>query len=94
MHILSDQHISLSKTMLHQESFEFLNIASNKKHQNKFFTNDLIFETVADLLQVKSASFDVENSLLNSRYKYTADTLTTNLGKSKLSEDKEARKDI
>ena len=69
-------------------------VAIYKKHQNKFFTNDLIFETVADLIQVKSASFDVENSLLNSRYKYTADTLTTNLGKSKLSEDKEARKDI
>ena len=64
-----------------------------KEHRNKFFTNDLIFETVADLLRVKSSSIVEENSLLNSKYKYTVDTLTTNLGKNKLSEDKNPRKD-
>ena len=68
-------------------------VAVYKNNKNKFFTNDLIFETVADLLQVKSASIEVENSLLNSKYKYTVDTLTTNLGKNKLSEDKNPRKD-
>lgn len=68
-------------------------VAVYKKNRNKFFTNDLIFETVADLLQVKSSSIDEGNSLLNSKYKYTVDTLTTNLGKNRLSEDKEARKD-
>ena len=68
-------------------------VAVYKKNRNKFFTNDLLFETVADLLQVKSSSIDEGNSLLNSKYNYTVDTLTTNLGKNKLSEDKEARKD-
>ncbi|MGN1398510.1 MAG: phosphoethanolamine transferase [Erysipelotrichaceae bacterium] len=69
-------------------------VAVYKNNKNKFFTNDLLFETMADLLQVKSASIDVENSLLNSKFKYTADTLTTNLGKNKLSEDKEARRSM
>ena len=68
-------------------------VAVYKKNRNKFFTNDLLFETVADLLQVKSSSIDEGNSLLNSKYRYTVDTLTTNLGKNRLSEDKEARKD-
>ena len=68
-------------------------VAVYKKNRNKFFTNDLLFETVADLLQVKSTSIDEGNSLLNNKYKYTVDTLTTNLGKNRLSEDKEARKD-
>ena len=68
-------------------------VAVYKKNRNKFFTNDLLFETVADLLQVKSSSIDEGNSLLNSKYKYTVDTLTTNLGKNRLSEDKEDRKD-
>ena len=35
-----------------------------------------------------------ENSLLNSKYQYTKDTLTTHLGNVKLSEDKEPRKDL
>lgn len=69
-------------------------VAVYKKNRNKFFTNDLIFETVADLLQVKSSSIDEGNSLLNSKYKYTVDTLTTNLGKNKLSEDKKPRLDL
>lgn len=69
-------------------------VAVYKKNRNKFFTNDLLFETVADLLQVKSSSIDEGNSLLNSKYKYTVDTLTTNLGKNKLSEDKKPRLDL
>ena len=68
-------------------------VAVYKKNRNKFFTNDLLFETVADLLQVKSTSIDEGNSLLNNKYKYTVDSLTTNLGKNRLSEDEEARKD-
>ena len=69
-------------------------VAVYKKNRNKFFTNDLLFETVADLLQVKSTSIDEGNSLLNNKYKYTVDTLTTNLGKNKLSEDKKPRLDL
>lgn len=65
-------------------------VAVYQKHKNKFFTNDLIYETVADLLQVKSNRVVEENSILNSKYKYTGDTLTTRLGRKKLSEDKEA----
>ena len=54
----------------------------------------MIFEAVAYLLHVKSNSIDEGNSLLNSKYKYTVDTLTTNLGKNRLSEDKKPRLDL
>ena len=66
----------------------------SREHKNHYFTNDLIYELVCDLLQIKSNHFMEENSLLNSKYQYTKDTLTTDLGKVKLSEDKEPRKDL
>lgn len=61
--------------------------------KNTYFTNDLIYETVCSLLQIKSNHFDESNSLLNSKYKYTRDMLTTALGTKKISEDKEPRND-
>lgn len=64
-----------------------------RNNRNKYFTNDMIYEVICDLLRVKSNRFVEENSILNSKYKYTPETLTTNLGKTKLIEDKEPRKD-
>lgn len=64
-----------------------------KAKRNTYFTNDLIYETVCSLLQVKSNHFDEGNSLLNSKYKYTRDMLMTALGSRKISEDKEPRND-
>lgn len=51
-----------------------------KAKRNTYFTNDLIYETVCSLLQVKSNHFDEGNSLLNSKYKYTREMLMTALG--------------
>lgn len=64
-----------------------------KAKRNTYFTNDLIYETVCSLLQIKSNHFDEGNSLLNSKYKYTREMLTTALGSRKISEDKEPRND-
>lgn len=68
-------------------------VQAYRNNKNKYFTNDMIYEVVCDLLQVKSNRFVEENSVLNSKYKFTRETLTTNLGKTKLTADKEPRKD-
>ena len=69
------------------------NLKIYRDNRNKYFTNDMIYEVVCDLLRVKSNFFVEENSILNSKYKFTPETLTTNLGKTKISEDKEPRDD-
>ena len=56
---------------------------------DKYYTNDLNYELVCELLQIKSNHYNEENSILSKKYKFTRDTLTTNLGRTKLSEDKE-----
>ena len=53
----------------------------------------MIYEVVCDLLRIKSNHFVEENSVLSGKYKFTRETLTTNLGKTKLTADKEPRKD-
>ena len=60
-----------------------------RSHENSYFTNDLMYEVIAGILNIKSNHYDEENSLASPSYKYTRDTLTTRLGKSKLSEDTE-----
>lgn len=54
---------------------------------DKYYTNDLNYELVCELLQIKSNHYNEENSILNKKYKFTRDTLTTNLGENNLSED-------
>ena len=68
-------------------------VKTYKENRNKYFTNDMMYEVVCDLLRVKSNHFEEGNSILNSKYKFTRETLTTNLGKTKLIEDKEPRND-
>lgn len=65
--------------------------ATMKKHSNLYFTNDLIYETICGLLQIKSNHYLPENCILDSSYKFTRETLTTNLGKLKLTEDTEEK---
>lgn len=69
-------------------------VADFRTNRNKFFTNDLMYELVCGLLQVQSNHFDEENCLLSRKYKYSRNTLTTELGKLKLSDDKQARRDM
>lgn len=63
--------------------------ANLKAHQSSYFTNDLNFELVCGLLGVKTTVYDESKGLASNKYRFTRDTLTTNLGKIKLSEDKE-----
>lgn len=63
-------------------------VAQYKKSENKYYTNDLNYELVCELLQIKSNHYQEENSILSKQYKFTRNTLTTNLGRRKLSEDK------
>ncbi len=55
--------------------------------EETYFSNDLIYEAVCGLLQIKSNYYDESNGLFSTKYKFTKDTLRTNLGKTKLSED-------
>ena len=63
--------------------------ATFRSHADSYFTNDLMYETVAGILNLKSDHYDESNSLASPTYKYTRDTLTTKLGKVKLSADKD-----
>lgn len=67
-------------------------VAVFKEHRNAYFTNDLMYEAVCNLLQIKSNHYNEDESLLNSLYKYTREDLTTELGKMRLVDDKEPRK--
>lgn len=69
------------------------NVAVFKEHRNAYFTNDLAYELVCNLLQIKSNHYNENESLLNSSYKYTREDLTTELGKMRLVDDKEPRRD-
>lgn len=67
-------------------------VAVFKEHRNAYFTNDLMYEAVCNLLQIKSNRYNENESLLNSSYKYKREDLTTELGKMRLADDKEPRK--
>lgn len=56
-------------------------------HKEKYFTNDLAYELVCGILNVKSNHYDETNSLASPLYKYTRDMLKTNLGERSISED-------
>ena len=58
-----------------------------QSHANSYFTNDLVYELIAGILNIRSNHYDENNSLASSKYKFTRDTLKTKLGEWKLSED-------
>ena len=58
-----------------------------RSHVDSYFTNDLMYETVCGLLQVKYEHYELENSLTSSLYKWNKNNLTTNLGKTPLTQD-------
>lgn len=64
-----------------------------KQNKEKYVSNDLMFELLCGLLQLSSPEYNEENSLTSEKYKWTKDTLTTDLGKRKLSEDPGAELD-
>lgn len=67
---------------LYPETFETM-----KKNKEQYFTNDLMYEVVCNLLQITSNHYNSENSILSPDYKFNQNNLTTMLGKRKLTED-------
>ena len=66
-------------------------VATFKENKNAYFTNDMIYEVVCNLLQIESNHYDSTNSLLSNDYKYTREMLTTSLGRTPIADDKEPR---
>ena len=56
-------------------------------HQNYYFTNDLAYELMCSIFNIKSNHFDETNSLASPQYKFTRDMLTTDLGKMYIKDD-------
>lgn len=58
-----------------------------KINQDKFVTNDLIYDFMCGIFNIKSNHYDETNSLTSKRYKYHLKDLLTNLGQIKVSDD-------
>lgn len=51
-----------------------------KNNQNKYFTNDLVYELMCGIFDISSNHYMPENSLASSTFKYIIDDLRTDLG--------------
>ena len=58
-----------------------------KKHENQYFTNDLTYEWVGGILQIKSDHLDEKNDLSSEKFQFTRDTLKTDLGRKNIKDD-------
>ena len=56
-------------------------------HREKYFTNDMIFDTVCGILNAPSNHYDAGQDFSSTKYKFNRDNLTTMLGQHKISED-------
>lgn len=74
---LSDEYIAKNNQIVQ-------NINNNS---NKYFTNDLIYEFICGILNIKSNHYDEANSIASKTYKYTKEMLKTNLGKLWIKDD-------
>lgn len=79
---VSDDYIAC-----HPERYEAL-----LANRDKFFTNDLIYDLMCGLLDVRSNHFDEAECLASKQYRYTRDMLLTYEGKKHISEDTDERK--
>lgn len=74
---LADDYISK-----HPEVYSAL-----KANRDKYWTNDLAYELICGILDIKSNHYDEANSLASTQYKYTKDMLMTDLGKLHIIDD-------
>ena len=74
---LSDEYIAKNSEI-------YTDICNNS---NKYFTNDLIYEFICGILNIKSNHYDETNSIASSKYKYTKEMLKTNLGELWIKDD-------
>ena len=70
----SDEYISQHKEVS----------ATLKKHVNLYWTNDLAYELLCSIFDIKSNRFDEANSLASEKFKYNREDLRTNCGQSKI----------
>lgn len=63
----------------HKEVYETL-----KMHENFYWTNDLAYELLCSILDVKSNRFDETNSLASEKFKYKREDLRTNCGQTRI----------
>ena len=75
-------HCSDSYISNHKERFDAM-----RANKDKYFTNDLMYEFVCGVLDVRSNHFDTDNSLAYPNYKYTRDMLLTNNGQTPINAD-------
>ena len=64
-------------------------VATLEKNREKYFTNDLIYDTFCGLINAKSNRYDAGQDFSSEEYRFTRETLTTMLGQHKLTEDTE-----
>ncbi len=57
------------------------------RHQGRYFTNDMLYDTVCGLLNAPSARYDAGQDFSSDSYGFTRQALTTMLGQHSLSED-------
>lgn len=74
---LSDDYIRL-----HGSRYEAL-----RKNKDKYFTNDLVYDLMCGIFDIRSNRFDESCSLASADYRFTRDTLLTFEGKIHISED-------
>lgn len=60
-----------------------------RSHEHSYFTNDLVYEMMAGIMNLESSHYDPTNSFASGRYRFNRDNLTTNLGANRLTEDTE-----
>ena len=74
---MSDEYIAT-----HPERAEAL-----KGNSGKYWTNDLLYELICGIFDIKSNHFKEKNSLAHKEYCHTRETLTIMEGEIKLTED-------
>lgn len=58
-----------------------------RQNENKYFTNDLAYDLMCGIFNIKSNHFDESNCFASPLYKFTRETLKTNLGKIDIKDD-------
>lgn len=58
-----------------------------RQNENQYFTNDLAYDLMCGIFNIKSNHFDESNCFASPLYKFTRETLKTNLGKIDIKDD-------
>ena len=63
--------------------------AALKNNCEKYFTNDMFYDTFCGIINAKSNRYDAGQDFSSAEYRFTRETLTTMLGQHKITEDEE-----